>query len=194
MIARRCIHIALLPLPFLIIFAILASIHSIFGYLSILFILLQIFFLFFFRDMPRHIEDGIISPADGRVMHAGDGRVAIFMSLLDMHVNLMPYDGRIVGMKHYSGKHAPAYGDVGENERMEIDVETDIGKVKILQIAGILARRIVPYIKEGDFLKKGEKIGIIRFGSRVEILLPEKCKLVVKKGQKIKAGRKIAEV
>ena len=143
--------------------------------------------------MPRSIGEGIVSPADGKVMHAGDGRVSIFMSLLDMHVNLMPCDGKIVGMRHYDGGHAPAYGDVAGNERMEIDIESSIGKIKVIQIAGMVARRIVPYVKEGDVLKKGEKMGIIRFGSRVDVLLPENCRIVISKKQRIKAGETIAE-
>ncbi len=192
MIARKCLHIALLPLPFLLLFATLTLFSSFFLYLLLIFLLLQIFFLFFFRDMPRSIEEGIISPADGKVMHAEDGRVSIFMSLLDMHVNLMPCDGKIVGMRHYPGRHAPAYGDVGKNERMEIDIESSAGRVRVIQIAGMVARRIVPYVEEGDVLKKGEKMGIIRFGSRVDVILPEKWRVVVKRGQKIKAGETIA--
>ncbi len=192
MIARKCVHVALSPLPFLAIFLVLASINSIFLYPLFLALLTQFFFLYFFRDMPRKIGDGIISPADGRIINAEDGRVAIFMSLLDMHVNFMPYDGKIVRMKHYDGGHAPAYGDAGKNERMEIDIESSVGKIKVIQIAGMVARRIVPYIKEGDVMKKGDKIGIIRFGSRVDVLLPENCKMVVKKGQKIKAGETLA--
>jgi len=192
MIAKGCLHIAILPMPFLIASLILIPLTSFFIYPLSLFLILQIFFLFFFRDMPRKVEDGIVSPADGKVIHAEKNRVAIFMSLFDMHVNLMPYDGRIAGMKHYPGRHAPAYGDVGKNERLEIEVETDMGKMKIIQIAGMVARRIVPYVREGEFIKKGEKIGIIRFGSRVDVILRDGCRVLVRKGEKIKAGERIA--
>ena len=194
MIAKKCIHIALFPLPFLILSLFLIHFHHLAIIPFSLLLLLQIFFLYFFRDVERHIEDGIISPADGKVLYAGRHSVSIFMSIFDMHVNLMPYDGKIVSMKHIQGSHKPAYGDVEKNERMEIEIESDIGRIKLIQIAGVFARRIVPYIKEGDFVKKGEKIGIIRFGSRVEIILPESCHVVAGEGKKIKAGEKIAEI
>ena len=194
MIAKKCIHIALFPLPFLILSLFFIHFHHLAIIPFSLLLLLQIFFLYFFRDVGRHIEDGIISPADGKVLYAGRHSVSIFMSIFDMHVNLMPYDGKIVSMKHIYGSHRPAYGDVEKNERMEIEIESDIGRIKLIQIAGVFARRIVPYIKEGDFVKKGEKIGIIRFGSRVEIILPESCHVVAGEGKKIKAGEKIAEI
>ena len=194
MIAKKCIHIALFPLPFLILSLLFIHFHHLAIIPFFLLLLLQIFFLYFFRDVERHIEDGIISPADGKVLYAGRHSVSIFMSIFDMHVNLMPYDGKIVSMKHIYGSHRPAYGNVEKNERMEIEIESDIGRIKLIQIAGVFARRIVPYIKEGDFVKKGEKIGIIRFGSRVEIILPESCHVVAGEGKKIKAGEKIAEI
>jgi len=194
MIAKKCIHIALFPLPFLILSLFLIHFHHLAIIPFFLLLLLQIFFLYFFRDVERHIEDGIISPADGKVLYAGRHSVSIFMSIFDMHVNLMPYDGKIVSMKHIQGIHKPAYGDVEKNERMEIEIDSNIGRIKLIQIAGVFARRVVPYIKEGDFVKKGEKIGIIRFGSRVEIILPESCHVVAGEGKKIKAGEKIAEI
>ncbi len=194
MIAKKCIHIALFPLPFLILSLFLIHFHHLAIIPFFLLLLLQIFFLYFFRDVERHIEDGIISPADGKVLYAGRHSVSIFMSIFDMHVNLMPYDGKIVSMKHIQGSHKPAYGDVEKNERMEIEIDSNIGRIKLIQIAGVFARRVVPYIKEGDFVKKGEKIGIIRFGSRVEIILPESCHVVAGEGKKIKAGEKIAEI
>ena len=144
--------------------------------------------------MPRTVGEGVISPADGRVLYVEHNTLAIFMSLMDMHVNLMPYEGRIVKMKHYEGGHAPAYGNVGNNERLETEIESEIGKIKVVQIAGMIARRIVPYVREGDTLGKGDKIGIIRFGSRVELVLPRSCQIVVREGQKIKAGETIAHV
>ncbi len=194
MIAKGCVHLALLPLPFFIAFFILSFFYPFLIYIAFLLLLIQIFFLYFFRDMKRDIEDGVISPADGKILYAGRHRISIFMSIFDMHVNLMPYDGKIVSMKYFKGIHKPAYGDVEKNERLEMEIESSIGKIEIVQIAGIFARRIVPYVKEGDFVKKGEKIGIIRFGSRVEVILPESCRVVAKEGKKIKAGEKIAEI
>jgi phosphatidylserine decarboxylase len=144
--------------------------------------------------MPRNIGSDIISPADGKVIYASDNKIAIFMSLFDMHVNLMPYDGKIVEIHHYRGEHKPAYSDVSKNERMEIEIDSSIGKIKLIQIAGIFARRIIPYVKEGEYVKKGDKIGIIRFGSRVEMYLPERCEIIVSNGQKIKAGQTVARI
>ncbi len=192
MIAKKCLSTVLIPLPFLLTFIILSFFSQLFIFLTILTFFIQIFFIYFFRDMPRNIEEDIISPADGRVFYAEKNRISIFMSLFDMHVNLMPYDGRIVSIKHYKGVHKPAYRDVLNNERQEIEIETDIGNIKIIQIAGVFARRILCYVREGDFLKKGEKIGIIKFGSRIEMHLPENCTFFVEKGEKIKAGKTIA--
>jgi phosphatidylserine decarboxylase len=77
---------------------------------------------------------------------------------------------------------------------MEIEIDSSIGKIKLIQIAGIFARRIIPYVKEGEYVKKGDKIGIIRFGSRVEMYLPERCEIIVSNGQKIKAGQTVARI
>lgn len=117
-------------------------------------------------------------------------KISIFMNLWDVHVNRAPLNGEIKKMEHFPGKHAPAFMEK-ENEHLVISLDTKIGMIKIIQIAGIFARRIVPYVKEGDVVKKGDKIGIVRFGSKVEIHLPDKVKIVVKKGDKIKAGQTI---
>ncbi|MCD6512833.1 MAG: phosphatidylserine decarboxylase [Thermoplasmata archaeon] len=193
MIAKKCYTTAFAPMPFIVLFALLSIFYHLFIFILILFILIQIFFVYFFRDMPRKIEDGIISPADGVVVEK-DGKISIFMSVFDMHVNLSPYDGVVKSMKYTKGLHKPAYGDVSKNERMEIVMETDIGEIVVVQIAGIFARRIVPYVNEGDRVKKGDKIGVIKFGSRVEVILPENAKIVVDRGRKIKAGETIALV
>jgi len=194
MIAKKCVSTALIPLPFLLAFLILSFFNQFFIFLTILILLIQIFFIYFFRDVKREIGEGIVSPADGRIFHAEKNRISIFMSLFDMHVNLMPYDGIIFSINHYEGIHKPAYGNVSRNERQEIEIGSDIGRIKMVQIAGIFARRILNYVEEGDFLKKGDKIGIIKFGSRVELYLPENCKIIVEKGQKIKAGETVAKV
>ncbi len=193
MIAKKCYHIAFFPFPFLIISFFLSKFYWIFKYIFLLLLLLQAFFIFFFRDLKREIQDGIVSPADGRVME-NEGKISIFMSLLDMHVNLMPYDGKISKIIKHEGKHAFAFLQTEKNEKFEIEIESDIGKIRVFQIAGFFARRIVQYVKEGDYLKKGEKIGIIRFGSRIELMLPDNCKICVEKGKKVRAGEKIAVV
>jgi len=188
MIAKKCAGIVIIPFAISLVFILLDFII-----LSFLSFLIFFFFLFFFRDPHREIEDGIISPADGIVMESGR-KVAIFMNLWNVHVNRAPASGKIVEMIHTPGKHSPAFREKGENEHLSIKMETEIGMIKVVQIAGIIARRIVPYISKGDEVKKGDKIGIVRFGSKVEVYLPENVKVVVKKGDKIKAGQTIGMV
>ncbi len=187
MIAKKCIHIVAVPLVASIIFLLLR-----FYFISSFFLLVFVFFLFFFRDTYRKIEDSIISPADGIVMENG-GKVAIFMNLWNVHVNRAPLSGKILEMRHAAGRHSPAFMEKGENERLSITMETEIGMVKVVQIAGIIARRIVSYVKEGDIVKKGDEIGIVRFGSKVELYMPDNTDIdiIIKKGDKIKAGQTI---
>jgi len=192
MIAKKCLGIAMAPLAPLLLFLLLSFFNSFFLIFFAIFLIIQIFFLYFFRDAERKIEDGIISPADGKILYARDKKISIFMSIFDMHVNLAPYDGKITKMVYKKGQHKPAYGNVEKNERMEIHIATDIGEIVVRQIAGIFARRILPYVREGKKIRKGEKIGIIKFGSRVEVLLPDDCTIVVREGEKIRAGMTIA--
>ena len=190
MIARKCIHIVLTPFLFFLLFLLISYAFDEIIYVSILFFLIFLFFLFFFRDPYRKIEEGIVSPADGRVVE-NDEKISIFMNVWDVHVNRAPFLGEIEKMEHRAGKHAPAFKEKGGNERLVISLKTEIGIIKIIQIAGICARRIVPYVKEGNFVKKGDKIGIVRFGSKVEVHMPKNVNVVAKKGDKIKAGQTI---
>ncbi len=150
----------------------------------------------FFRDPVRRPARGVVSPADGKVMFVdkneenGILHIAIFMSPLNVHVNRAPMAGKVVKIDHIKGGFKPAFNKESErNERVISVLDTSIGKVKIIQIAGIVARRIVPYIREGQKLSKGEKIGMIRFGSRVDLYLPsDKIVPEIVPGQKLKAG------
>lgn len=172
-------------------------------FLSILFFIITILFIVFFRDPNRIIGNGIVSPADGYIRDIYKLRdndigeckvVSIFMNIHNVHVNRMPIDGKIIEITHLPGSHIPAFKKESDhNERVIIHIDTSIGFVKIIQIAGTLARRIVPYIKKNDIIKKGEKIGLIRFGSRVDLYLPDKnnIKYKVKKGDNIKAGESV---
>ncbi|MEA3458380.1 MAG: phosphatidylserine decarboxylase, partial [Candidatus Thermoplasmatota archaeon] len=148
-----------------------------------------------------------IAPADGRIRDISQSKdrdvgectiISVFMNVYNVHVNRMPMDGTIKDVVHISGSHIPAFKKESErNERVIITIDTNIGIVKVIQIAGTLARRIVPYISKGDKLKKGEKIGIIRLGSRVDIYIPSKKikNINVKLGDMIKAGEgSIAEI
>lgn len=150
-------------------------------------------FLFFFRDPEREIcSEGLCSPADGTVQFVrktDDGwHIAIFMNLHNVHVNRSPVDGLISEMQHIPGSHIPAFSKESErNERVIYRIITADGEIELIQIAGAVARRIVPYLKEGDRIKKGERIGLIRFGSRVDIYFSG-FRPLVKEGDRVKAG------
>ncbi len=172
--------------------------------LGVIVLVFCFFCLYFFRNPKRQTkinEKNLISPADGTVTEiknitetefvGGECiRISIFMSPLDVHVNRAPCEGRIVRVLHVSGSFAPAFkNDIEkENERNNILVEHENEKILVVQIAGFLARRIIPYVKESDFVKQGEPIGIIAFGSRVDIYFPKLYTPVVQLKAKVKAG------
>ncbi len=161
------------------------------------------FTLFFFRDPARDIppgEENILSPADGKIVQIkrinspdiGAGIVvAIFMSPLNVHINRAPCDGKVLNVKHFPGGFKRAYLPESsfQNERTELIIENNNGKIKLKQIAGIIARRIVCRVGVGDTVKMGEKFGLIHFGSRVELILPKNSvQILAKCGQKVTAG------
>ena len=173
---------------------------SIFLFFSIALFLLTGFFLLFFRDPNRKTGKGIVVCADGKIREIVDikddeigncTRVSTFMNVQNVHVNRMPVDGVIKGVVHLKGGHLPAFKKESmRNERVILTINSEIGIVRVVQIAGTLARRIVPYVKAGDKLKKGERIGMIRLGSRVDVYLPsEKIRNVcVRLGDRVIAG------
>lgn len=151
--------------------------------------------LWFFRDPEREIADGrVISPADGvvqSVMPWKDGRtrVAIFMSPLNVHVNRAPLTGTVSSVEHIPGGYVPAFNKESEhNERVVWHFDTDLGDIEMVQIAGAVARRIVPYVPRGCKVEQGERIGLIRFGSRVDVYLPAGVEAGVEVGQHTTAG------
>lgn len=176
------------------------EISMIFLFISVIFFILTVFFIIFFRDPERKVGKGIVICADGKIREITKLKdkdigeciqISTFMNVYNVHVNRMPIDGKIKKIDHISGLHLPAFKKESEkNERAIILVDTEIGTVKIIQIAGTLARRIVPYIKEGDKIKKGDRIGIIRLGSRVDVFLPKKKikKVNVKVKELVRAG------
>jgi phosphatidylserine decarboxylase len=203
MIAKGAWHWIITPLILSVLVFVLSINHFslILYFLAFLLILIFFTFLIFFSDPCREIGEGITAPADGIVkrIEKNDESIMIstFMRIHDVHVNRCPIDGKVVGLKHVLGKHIPAYKENYEkNEKVIIDLDTKIGKVRIVQIAGIFARRIVPYVKDGEELKKGQKIGIVRFGSRVDLHLPlDDIRLKIKEETRIYAGTtQIAEV
>ncbi len=166
------------------------------------------FFAYFFRNPEREIptEPGaIVAPADGRVVILDEvaeprfitgpsRRLAIFMNVFDVHVNRAPVAGTVTRLMHREGKFKAAFRrDAGMlNEQQALVLEDEAGRqVLVVQIAGLLARRIVPFVKEGQRLARGERLGMICFGSRVDLYLPRDCRVTVKKGDRVKAGASV---
>jgi phosphatidylserine decarboxylase len=167
-------------------------------------IFLGLFVMFFFRDperTPPADQDTIVSPADGRIMEvveeARDGklgrRISVFLSIFDVHVNRSPVAGRITAIEYRTGKfYAAMRGRASaENEQNAFYVESDRGEVVFKQIAGWVARRIVCWKSVGDSVVRGERIGMIRFGSRMDIWLPEGVEILVSPGQHVAGGTSV---
>lgn len=159
-----------------------------------------LFMLYFFRDPTRIIPSGeglIVSAADGRVTRIDDGEhsklVSVFLSPLDVHINRSPIGGTIESITYMKGKKMPATNNDASliNERNSLVIEGDSITVTCTQIAGILARRIVCWPKSGDNLERGQKFGLIKFGSRTDILMPGNVELAVKVGDKVRGGETI---
>ena len=167
--------------------------------LSIILLLVSFFLLYFYRDPERKIEPGIVSPADGLVQRAeiksGIVRLSIFMNVHNVHVNRSPFDGKVLSIKHKSGGYLPAFHkDSDKNERLMTKIDTSIGVMKVIQIAGVLVRRIVSYVKPDTEVTKGERIGLIHFGSRVDLSFESAgIDILVKKGDRVLAGQQLAE-
>lgn len=155
---------------------------------------LALLMLNFFRDPDRAPGEGLVSPADGVVQSIdewedGRTRVAVFMSPLDVHVNRAPLDARVKSVTHVPGGFVPAFNKESEqNERVVWLLDTSVGELEVVQIAGTVARRIVPYLQAGVQVKKGDRIGIIRLGSRVDTYLPPGYAPLVKVGDRTVAG------
>jgi phosphatidylserine decarboxylase len=197
----------------LILFAAIATLGAfvtheiILKYLVVISLTLVIFSIYFFRDPKRTVptdDNVIVSPADGKVIlieKINDKdffgttvlRISIFMSVFNVHVNRIPIDGRITYFNYQKGKFHQAFRDQAayENEQTTLVIENNRIKVQLKQIAGIVARRIVCHIREGWKVKQGERFGMIKFGSRVDMLLPLEVELNIKLNQKVKGGETI---
>tara|TARA_B100001750_G_scaffold40800_1_gene29625 strand:- start:35115 stop:35948 length:834 start_codon:yes stop_codon:yes gene_type:complete len=165
---------------------------------SLILIGLSILLLFFYRDPYREIQDGIVSPADGLVQkvdkHNEMIHISIFMGPHNVHVNRSPIDGTVLSQKHRNGGNMPAFSkDSDQNERLVTKLDTDIGVFKITQIAGVLVRRIVSYLETRSSISKGERIGLIHFGSRVDLKFKaEGIDIKVSEGNRVLAGQTLA--
>lgn len=176
-----------------------------FAWITVLLFLCALFVAWFFRNPERTVPDNpsqIISPADGKVIRIEEAtneeqpeksfmKISIFMNVFDVHVNRIPYSGEVFAIRYKPGKFLSANLDKASalNERNTVMIRTDDGReIMTVQIAGLIARRIVCWLKEGTRVKKGERFGLIRFGSRVEVFLPLGSTLLVKSGDRVKAG------
>lgn len=178
-----------------------------FYYLSIFVFCFALFCLYFFRNPPRHSdadENSLVSPADGKVLDIREvnepeffggsvTRIAIFMSPADVHVNRAPCPGRIMAMKHVAGTFTMAFGKDSDitNEKNCILFENEGERILIVQIAGFLARRIIPYVKIDQRVDRGQAVGMIAFGSRVDIYFHKGYEPVVSLHSRVKAGETI---
>lgn len=193
--------------PFIISSLIIAILTLISGLkvLFILFFCVAIFITWFFRNpkrKPPEKETLIISPADGRVIKIEEARseeipgqtlrkISIFMNLFNVHVNRIPCSGQVQAIRYREGKFFSANLDKASelNERNTVVIRMADGReIVTIQIAGLVARRIVWWIKEKDMVQKGERFGMIRFGSRLEVFMPLDSDILVKIGDKVKAG------
>jgi phosphatidylserine decarboxylase len=172
----------------------------------------------FFRDPDRRVdatpldEDTVVAPADGKVMHAGPAQpgvapppneqgewqqVSIFLSVFDVHINRTPYGGRVTDVTYRPGKWLAAYKfeSATQNERSDITVEREVGGrtrvVVFRQIVGAVARRVVTRVRPGDLVATGERIGLMKFGSRMDVFVPPDVELTVARGDRTVAGETV---
>lgn len=195
--------------PFIIFFG-LVTIAAAFlggGFYAVPPLVITLFMFHFFRDPDRDVPDDkgvFVSPADGRVilirdvhepkyLHAEAKEISIFMSPMDVHVNRAPGEGRVKTVKHNEGRFCAAYKDEASvcNENIEMVLETQYGDLLVRQVAGFLARRAVCRKREGETLKRGERYGIIKFSSRVDLYIPGSVQVRIKLGDTVKAGETI---
>jgi len=194
--------------PYVIMTSALATLVMIFaGWWSIPFWLVALFVLQFFRDPPRRLPldpNLIVAPADGRVVAVERVRdpyaaresikISIFMNVFNVHSNRSPVDGEINSVTYFPGSFLNADLDKAstENERNAIVARTASGElVTFVQVAGLIARRILCYVKPGDHLTRGQRYGFIRFGSRVDVYLPPEVRVLASVGQKVKASSSV---
>jgi phosphatidylserine decarboxylase len=174
------------------------------------FVLLSAYMALFFRDPDRRCDveppdpDDVVSPADGVVMVAGEPQegvapegdwqqVSVFLSVVDVHVNRSPYRGEVVESSYRKGSFLAAYRkeSAHRNERSELWLRDGERTVVFRQIVGVLARRIVTRTQKGDRLATGQRMGLMKFGSRMDVFLPRECELTVRKGQRVRGGETV---
>ncbi len=189
-------------LPFIIIPLLVAVGFAIFNFwiIAVLFVGLAMFMMYFFRDPKRTVPTEaniIVSAADGKVTSVEDRKdgkfVSVFLSPIDVHINRAPIAGKVVKVELIRGRKAPATSNEASssNERNAMTIEGEKMTVVCTQIVGILARRIVCWSKAGDNLQLGEKYGLIKFGSRTDLLMPKNVEILVKVGDRVVGGETV---
>jgi len=167
---------------------------------------LSVFVAFFFRNPPRFIpedESLVVAPADGRVLEVGEVesasgekrlRIGIFLSIFDVHVNRMPVSGRVVAIERGGSRYLAAFNRRAEdaNVRCATTLETSAGeRVQVVQITGLIARRILCFPEIGEWVRRGDRFGYIRFGSRTDVLLPPRAEARVRRGDRVLGGSSV---
>ncbi|MBI5075366.1 MAG: phosphatidylserine decarboxylase family protein [Nitrospirae bacterium] len=195
--------------PFITFFAALSGIVFWIGGggVALISLLLTVFMFYFFRDPERKVPEGkniFVAPADGKIivirdileaehLHKDVRQISIFMSPFNVHVNRVPCDGRVKTVRHVKGKFLAAYKDEAsmQNEHIDMVFETRYGDLLLRQVAGFVARRAVCRKSEGDALQAGERYGLIKFSSRVDIYLPKDAVITVRMGDMVRAGETV---
>lgn len=171
---------------------------------AVVLVCLALFTFSFFRDPERVIPNepgAVVSPADGRIVvvtdeeHAGKPgkRISIFLAVWNVHVNRSPAEGIITNLQYKPGKFLAAMREQAslENEQNVFTLSTDAGEIVFKQIAGLIARRVVSWKKAGDRVARGERIGLVRFGSRADLWVPQDAEILVKLGEHVKGGSSV---
>jgi len=197
--------------PFVAIAAVPAAVSAWLGptVVTVVLLLLPVAVALFFRDPERSSPSDatlVLAPADGRVMYAGDARVeeappgqwkqvTIFLSLLDVHINRTPVAGKVTRVEYQPGSFLPAYRrESFQNERSEIWLDHDGTQVVTRQVVGLLARRVVCRVKAGDLVNAGERIGLMKFGSRMDVFVPHTAEIRTRSGDQVQAGTTVLAV
>jgi len=192
--------------PFILAPAALALLCAVFGWVRVSFLLAvaALFMLWFFRDPERNVPSDsslVVSPADGRVVVAGEPepgvapqgvwrQVSIFLSPLDVHVNRIPFGGTVTRVEFRPGRFLAAFRpeSARENERSELWLERAGHRVVARQVVGVLARRVVCRAREGDVVATGQRFGLMKFGSRMDVFVPEHWELLARPGDRVRGG------
>ncbi|KAF0215679.1 MAG: phosphatidylserine [Geobacteraceae bacterium] len=195
--------------PFIAVAAFITLVFALLSWkiLAVFAFIVTLFIIFFFRNPDRIVpedENAVVAPADGVVIYLGNAledhlgeemiKISIFMSVFNVHVNRAPVSGRVVDSFYIRGKFLDVRDERAtfENEQSGLILETARGlKIAVVQVAGLIARRIVCYAKKGDEVKRGERYGLIRFGSRLDVYLPKSAQLRVAMGDKTVAGETV---